>query len=57
MAASFTVSGLHGALILIAFLLFAVAAIIAWFVAPRMIWATFIAAGLALTTLAMLISG
>ena len=57
MAAGFAVSGVHGFLILIAFLLFTVAAILAWFIAPRQIYATFMAAGLALYTLALLITG
>jgi hypothetical protein len=57
MAVSFTVSGLHGWLQLIAVILFFIAAIIAWFVAPRAHWATFIAAGLCLATLALLITG
>lgn len=46
-AASFSVSGLHGIAMLIALILFAIAAIIAWFVQPRTYWATFVAAGLA----------
>lgn len=54
LASSFTVSGAHGVLILIAFILFAVAAVIAWVVAPRAVWATFVAAGLALFMLAQL---
>lgn len=54
LASSFSVSGAHGFLILVAFLLFAVSAIIAWVVEPRAIWATFVAAGLALYMLALL---
>jgi hypothetical protein len=57
LAASFTVNGLHGALILVAVLLFLAAAIIAWFVSPRTHWASFVAAGLCLATLALLVSG
>lgn len=57
LAVSFAVHGLHGALVLVAVILFAVAAVIAWFVPPRTHWATFIAAGLGLVTLAMLVSG
>jgi len=57
LASGFTVSGAHGFLILIAFLLFAVAGIVAWFVEPRAIWATFVAAGLALYMLALLFTG
>ena len=57
LASGFTVSGVHGFLILIAFLLFAVAAVVAWVVTPRAIWATFVAAGLALFMLALLFTG
>lgn len=57
LADGFTVSGVHGFLILIAFLLFAVAAVVAWFVEPRAIWATFVATGLALFMLALLFGG
>jgi hypothetical protein len=53
---SFTVSGAHGWLILLAFILLLVAAIITWFVAPRQIWATFVALALALFMLAQLIT-
>jgi hypothetical protein len=54
LASSFTVSGAHGIFILIALILFACAAVIAWVIAPRQVWATFVAAGLALFALAML---
>lgn len=57
LAVSFTVTGLHGWLILLAVILFAVAAVVAWFVAPRAHWATFVAAGLCLATLALLVAG
>lgn len=57
LAVSFTVTGLHGWLILLAVILFAIAAVVAWFVAPRAHWATFVAAGLCLATLALLVSG
>ena len=57
LAATFTVSGAHGTLTLIAVILFAVAAVIAYFVPPRMYWATFIAAGLCLWALAALWTG
>jgi len=57
LADSFTVSGVHGFLILIAFILFAVAAVVAWVVEPRAVWATFVAAGLALFMLALLFGG
>jgi hypothetical protein len=54
-AASFTVNGFQGVLYIIAFLLFLVAAIVAWFVEPRYLWASFVALGLALGALAQLI--
>jgi hypothetical protein len=54
LASSFSVSGAHGVLILIAFILFAVAAVVAWVVAPRAVWATFVAAGLAIYMLSLL---
>lgn len=54
LASSFSVSGAHGALCLIALILFAVAAVVAWVVAPKAIWATFVAAGLAIFMLAQL---
>jgi len=57
LATGFSVSGVHGFLILIAFLLCAVAAILAWAVAPRAVWAAFTAAALALFFLAQLITG
>lgn len=56
-AASFQVSGLHGALIVISVILFLIAAIIAWFVLPRAHWATLAAAGLCLFALSFLVSG
>lgn len=57
LASSFTVSGGHGFLILIAFLVFAVAAIVASVVQPRAIWPALVAAGLALYMLALLFTG
>lgn len=56
LASSFAVSGAHGVLILLAFILFLVAAIIAWFVTPRAHWGTAVAAGLALYMLAQLVT-
>ena len=53
LAGSFTVSGVHGFLVLIAFLLFTVAAILAW-VMGKQLWGTFVAAGLALLALSQL---
>jgi hypothetical protein len=54
LASGLQVSGAHGVLILIALILFIVAAIIAWVIAPRAVYATFVAAGLALYMLALL---
>lgn len=62
LAVTFTVSGLHGWLLLIAVIAFAVAAVAAW-VAPShrpavaLIAAGLIAAGLCLATLSLLVSG
>jgi len=56
-AASFTVNGIHGALLLFAVLLFLGAAFAAWF-APAWPRALFlVSAGLCLATLALLVSG
>lgn len=57
LADGFTVSGVHGFLILLAFLLSLIAAFLAWFIAPRAIWGTLIAAALALYFLALLFGG
>jgi len=57
LAATFTVSGAHGVLTLIAVLLFAVAAVVAWFAPPHKVILTVIAAGLAVWALAQLWSG
>jgi hypothetical protein len=54
LASGLTVSGAHGVFILIALILFAVAAVIAWVIEPRAVWATFVAAGLALFMLSQL---
>ena len=54
LAASFHVTGAHGVLILIAGILFLIAAVIAWVIAPRAVWATAVAAGLAVYMLALL---
>lgn len=45
-AASLTVNGFQGVLYILAALAFLIAAIIAYFVAPRNYWATLVAAGL-----------
>jgi hypothetical protein len=57
LADSFTVSGVHGFLLLLAFLVFVIAAFLAWFIAPRAIWGTLVAAGLAAFMLALLFGG
>ncbi len=56
-AMTVSVHGLQGALYIIAALLFLVAAIIAWFVAPRAYWPTFVAAGLLLWVLTGIVKG
>jgi hypothetical protein len=55
-AASFNVSGLHGVLLILAVILFFIAAVIAWFVSPRTHWATLVAAGLCLAALSALVT-
>ena len=55
-AITFTVSGLHGWLYVIAAVLFFVSAIIAWFVTPRSYWPTFVALGLVLVALGYVIT-
>lgn len=57
LAASFTVSGLHGALILIAVLVFLVAAVAAYVAPGHRLVLALIAAGLCVATLALLVSG
>ena len=54
LASGLAVNGAHGVLILIALIAFIVAAIVAWVIAPRAVYATFVAAGLALYMLALL---
>lgn len=54
LASSFTVSGAHGFLILIAFIVFLIAAVIAWLVPPRAYYAAALAVGLALFMFAQL---
>ncbi len=56
LAAGFQVSGVHGFILVLACLAFFAAAIIGWFAAPRMFWATAIAAGLFLLTLSYLVT-
>lgn len=55
LATTISVSGVHGWLVLIAVIAFLVSAVIAWFVAPRQIWASLVAGGLCLWALAALI--
>lgn len=45
-ATTVAIHGISGVFLIIAAILFLIAAIIAWFVAPRSYWPTFIAAGL-----------
>lgn len=54
LASGLAVNGAHGVLILLAMIAFVVAAIIAWVLAPRAVYATFVAAGLAIYMLALL---
>jgi hypothetical protein len=54
-ATTFTVSGLHGWLYILAAILFAIAAVIAWFVQPRAYWPTFVALGLCFVALGFVI--
>jgi hypothetical protein len=54
-ATSITIHGIDGVFLIIAALLFLVAAIIAWFVAPRSYWPTMVAAGLLFWVLTLLI--
>jgi hypothetical protein len=55
LAASISVNGIHGVLILLAAILFAIATVIAWFIAPRAYWPSFVAFGLCLFSLAFLV--
>lgn len=54
-ATSITIHGIDGVFLVIAAILFLIAAIIAWFVAPRSYWPTFIAAGLLFWVLTLLV--
>jgi hypothetical protein len=58
-AVSFTVNGLHGTLIIIAVILFLIAAVAAAVREPhpRLYWPELVAAGLCLATLALIVSG
>lgn len=57
LAASVTVNGLNGVLVILAALLFLVATIAAFVVQPRPIWAICLAAGAFLVTLSLIVSG
>lgn len=57
LAVTFTVSGLHGWLLLIAVIAFAVAAVAAWVAPSHRAAVALIAAGLCIATFALLISG
>jgi hypothetical protein len=56
LAVTATVSGIDGFFYVVAVILFLISAIVAWFVAPRQIWATFVAAGLMLVALAKIVT-
>jgi len=51
LATTISVNGIHGVFLILAAILFLVSALVAWFVAPRQLWATFVAAGLCLWVL------
>lgn len=53
----FHVSGVHGFLVLVAFIVFLIAAVIAWIATPKAHWAGAVAAGLALYMLSLLFTG
>jgi hypothetical protein len=55
LAASISISGTHGVLLFLAAIAFAVAAVIAFFAAPRAYWPSFVALGLCLSALAFLV--
>lgn len=57
LAASVQVNGIHGALVIIAVILFLIAALVAWFAEPHTRWAVCVAAGLCLVTLSLIITG
>jgi hypothetical protein len=52
---TFAIHGIDGVLALLAVLLFLVAAIIAWFVTPRSYWPSFVALGLCLWALTLIV--
>lgn len=56
-AASFQVDGMHGGLLIVALILFVVAAIVAWRETPHVWWPSLVALGLGVATLAMLVVG
>lgn len=49
--------GANGLLVLIALIVFVIAAFVSWFITPRAIWGTLVALGLALFMLALLVGG
>ena len=55
LAVTATISGVDGFFYILAVILLLIAAIVAWFVMPRQLWATFVAAALMLGFLAKLI--
>lgn len=56
LAAAVQVDGLHGVLFILAAILFLIGAVVAWFVVPRNIVATVVAAGLCLCAIAMVVT-
>jgi hypothetical protein len=56
LAVSFVANGIDGFFLIVAALCFLIAAVIAWFVAPRNVWAVLVAAGLLFWVLTGLIS-
>lgn len=56
LAVTATVSGIDGFFYVVAVILLLIAAIVAWFVAPRALWATFVAVALMLGFLAKLVT-
>lgn len=56
LATSVQVDGLHGVFIILAVILFLIAALMAWFVEPRARWATCMAAGACLVALSLIVT-
>ena len=54
-SSTIAINGVHGVFALIAAILFLIAAIISWFIPPRSYWPTFVAAGLMLWVLTVIV--